>query len=826
MENVRQILPGLINRLPAGIRQLVPAQVGNVPLRPQGEQERQLSVQERLPMASVEDGVVFLKAEGAPSAVKVVEVLPINFRLKSPFERRQILRSFTEALNALKYPVQLRNHAEPLDLTGYIEGLEALAGRERSPFRKQALVQYADYIGALTHDKELVRRRFYLVLPYVGHVSNPTAGEIRKTLHQHALDMSERLHRCGLATMDLNDSELTNLYHALLRPDFLVEQRIIPQDLRADTFLNLVAPETLEFHADHFQMGDKLSRVLMVTGYREVVEEGWLSDLYSYSPQVAIIQHIEPTRADILQKDISNSLGEIAHQLAKGGMSPLEVKQAELKAKSGDYLLGQLASGSQQVLDFSMYVQITADSVTELNDLTRKMEGMLGGKAMKTRRTRHRTQQAFDTALPVCVNALRDSAAWQMPAETVASTFPFDHAELSHTWGILRGVNKFTKNAVIIDPYHPTLTNPHEVSIATTGGGKSIEMKATIDRSHSLWDRVFALDIEREYRQLCKARGGQWINLAPGAGNIINPMEIRPPAFLARDDDDAQETAGQPAREDTNPLLAAIQRQQALFGLMLPGLTEEEISWTEEAQFATYRAAGIDERTDVTRVPRDAWPHLGHLVAQLAEREQTLRLAVVLQRWTEGSLRGIINGQTTVDLNASFVVLDIHDLEGMQRAQPPILYAALTYLWDEIRRDRTQRKTLAVDEMGLLKENQQALWFLWMLSKRARKYGCRLKTATQQVADFLSAGYYAEAIIGNAETKVLGRQKETDLKALKALVPFSEEEQALLAGMAPEDKLLMVGSQRVLVEVTVSDEELMVYDQPAYMRRRGGGGQG
>lgn len=833
---LQQAIPRLVRQLPSGLRPYVPRQVGALRIQPSTEEERRQSVQDRLPVDRIDSGVVFLKPGTTPRAVKILEVLPINFRLRSPFERRQILRSFAEFLNALKFPVQLRNHAELLDLSSYLAAVRERAQKEKNFHRRHALVSYGDFLEAMTRNKELVRRRFFLVIPYTGYTTDPDPTIIRHTLYQHALDLSERLQRCGLSSYDLDDVALANLLHAVLRPAYAVEQRITPEDLTADFLLNLIAPDSLEFGRDHFMIGDKFSRLLMVTGYKEEVREGWLSDLYSYSPKVAVIQHIEPTAADTLQVDLSNSLGEIRHRLSKGGLSPLEAKQYELKEKSGDYLLSQLASGSQQVLDFSMYIQVMADSMAELNDLTRKMEGMLGGGRLKTRRTSHRTQQAFDTCLPVSLNRLKETAAWEMPAETVSSTFPFDHAELSHTYGVLRGINKFTRNAVILDSYHPYLTNPHEVAICTSGGGKTIEMKATLDRSHALGDRIFALDIEREYHRLCKARGGQWINLAPGAGNIINPMEIRPSALSpdgeADPDGDVEAmrqqlragVALQPPREDANPLLAAIQRQQTLFGLMLPSITEEQMAYVEEEQFEVYQQAGINEATDVGGVPRDAWPHLGHLAARLQGRAETRALGAQLRRWVDGSLQGIISGHSTVDLDSSFVVLGIHDLEGMPRAQPPILYAALTYLWDEIRRDRSERKTLAVDEMGLLKENQQALWFLWMLAKRARKYGCRLKCATQQVADFVKAGYYAEAIIGNAETKVLGRQKETDLIALKSLIPFSEQEVSLLSNTAPEDKLLMVGNQRVLITVECSLEELKVYDSKAYARKSGNGG--
>lgn len=819
-------LKRLIDRLPAPLRRQLPRQVGTVQLRPTEAQERRQSAQDRLPWTHVEPGIIWLKAHLPYRAMAILEVLPINFKLRSPFERRQILRAYTEALNSLKHPVEMRNHAERLDLTGYIGGLRETAQATANPIRRAHLEEHAEFITRLTHDKALVRRRFFLTLPYVGFTANPTPAEIRQSLLGNAQDLSERLQRCGLTVHPLGSVDIANHLHALLRPHVAIEQQITDEDLSRDTLLNLVAPDALDFGIDHTLIGDRLSRTLMVTHYRAEVQEGWLSDLYSYSPDVAVIQHLEPTTAETLQREISNSLGEIEHQLNKGGLSALEVKQKQLQQASADYLLSQLASGSQEVLDFSMYLQIAASSKAELDAATTKLERMLGGAGMRTRRPRYQSHQGFDTAMPGCWNRLKPATAWQLPAESVASTFPFDHAELSHATGILRGINKFTRNAVILDSYHPSLVNQHEVSIMTSGAGKTVEMKTNLDRSIKVAnERAFVLDIEREYYGWCQAHAGQWINLAPGAGHIINPLEIRPPARMPADaamERDIVESTAQglrPPVEHASHLLAGIQRQQTLWGLILPGLTETTLAFAEEAQYRTYLEAGIDEHLDLSILtPRD-WPHIGHLIPKLAANPHTEELGMCLRRWWDGALRGLIGGHTTVDLDSQLVLFDIHDLEGMPRAQPSVLFVALAYLWDEIRRDRMERKVLAIDELGLLKENPQALWFGWMISKRARKYSCRLKVATQQVADFVSAGPYAEAILNNAETKILGRQKEGDLAALRQLISFSEQEVDLLAKMPATEKLMLVGTQRVLVEVETSKEELRRIDYIAYLKR-------
>lgn len=814
--------PGLVRHLPDRLPWLGP-------IRPDEQERIRQSVQERLFDMRVEDGILWLSTG---HAVKLLEISPINIRLKSPFERKNILRAYTEVMNSLRYPVQVLNHAEPLNLTVYIASIQSLLEQEQHPVRRAVLGSYAAFVEHLTHNRNLVRRRFLKIIPYTGYTSKPTVSEIRGTLEGRAGDLKSLLERAGLLVHEIADVEIANVIHASLRPALAIDQQILPEDLQTSRFVDLVAPDYLEFPVEtpgYYRIGDLYARVLLVTAYKPEVREGWLSDLYRYHPQVSISQHKHPTAADELQKEISNSLGEIRHQLSKGNLSALEVKHAEIKEKSGDYLLTQLASGAEQVLDFSMYVQVTAPTVHELDDLSRKVEALMGAKGMKTRRPSHRSQEAFDCMLPWAINALKATTAYPMPTSAAASTFPYDNAELSHDSGILRGVNKYTKNVVIIDPYK--LVGPHEIALATTGAGKSVEMHVSLDREWAQGSRLFILDKEREYQHHTRARGGQWINLAPGAGNIINILEVRP-APLPPDhnpaDEEPQDGMAAPPAESANPLFAAIQRQQAILSYMLPDITDVELAYLEEAQLECYlKDAQIHHTTDFESVPRDAWPHIGHLAERLKSNPQCERLQKVLQRYVTGSLQGIFNGATSIDLDASWVCLDLFELEDLPQAQKPITVAALAYCWDEMRRDRTKRKTLAVDELGLFTDGQSgndyALWFLWMISKRGRKYGIRLKSATQQVADVLAAGRYAQALIGNAETKILGRQKETDLADLRKLIPFSDEEVSLLANMSREDKLLMVGTQRALITVEVSQEEAGTISKAfgEEMRRRG-----
>jgi type IV secretory pathway VirB4 component len=153
---------------------------------------------------------------------------------------------------------------------------------------------------------------------------------------------------------------------------------------------------------------------------------------------------------------------------------------------------------------------------------------------------------------------------------------------------------------------------------------------------------------------------------------------------------------------------------------------------------------------------------------------------------------------------------------------------AMTFLWDEVNRDWRERKILDIDELGILADSEDALQFVWKVSKSARRRQCRLQVATQDPADFLSgrnpaASKYALGIINNCATKVLGYLEPKALEQVAQVVNLSEAELTLISSMfgKPQEKLLIVGEQRAHVEIPASLEELRILDPKVYKERTG-----
>lgn len=102
--------------------------------------------------------------------VLLLEILPVNFRLKSENEQDYIIKCYEELLKILKSPFQITVMARKADISGHIKYMERHWEQETDPELKRQIRNYMAFAKEVSA-KGAVSRRFILALPYV-----PPAG--------------------------------------------------------------------------------------------------------------------------------------------------------------------------------------------------------------------------------------------------------------------------------------------------------------------------------------------------------------------------------------------------------------------------------------------------------------------------------------------------------------------------------------------------------------------------------------------------------------------------------------------------------------------------
>src|SRR6476660_2635347 len=92
------------------------------------------------------------------------------------------------------------------------------------------------------------------------------------------------------------------------------------------------------------------------------------------------------------------------------------------------------------------------------------------------------------------------------------------------------------------------------------------------------------------------------------------------------------------------------------------------------------------------------------------------------------------------------------------------------------------------------------------MARRVRKYYLGLVTINQQVAD-LSGNGHGKTILSNAAQVLLLKQKADTIDAATTRFRLTAEERQLLLGADKGEGLLLVGGNRIPIEVVASEAE-------------------
>lgn len=174
------------------------------------------SVQEWLPIKNIVNGVVITKDN---RLIKIVEVMPVNFHLKTPAEQQTIIYYFASYLKIAPRSLQIRVITQRLDLEGYLRTMRdyyASEDNDRCRTMIEDNISEVSYIAA----NEVTTHRFFIIFEYDPSMKarDKTVAAICQRLNEEA-DVARRyLDLCGLEVLDpeyVDNSILELLYEMI-----------------------------------------------------------------------------------------------------------------------------------------------------------------------------------------------------------------------------------------------------------------------------------------------------------------------------------------------------------------------------------------------------------------------------------------------------------------------------------------------------------------------------------------------------------------------------------------------------------------------------------
>lgn len=559
---------------------------------------------------------------------------------------------------------------------------------------------------------------------------------------------------------------------------------------------DFIAPSSLLFNGNNFQLGTRYARTYYVYGYPRQLYTGWLSSMVNLDEVLDLSMIIRPVDSQVvldnLRKKVSQLEAGIQIDSEKGRVRDPGKQAAVTDAEE---MRDKLQVGEERFFRFGLYFTIYAGSSEELEFVSHKVESLLGQQLIYSKPATAQQEQGLNATLPQFSDQLQIYR--NMNTGAISTSFPFTSADLSQDNGILYGINMHNSGLVIFDRF--SLENGNSVVFAKSGAGKSFTVKLEALRSMMFGTEVFIIDPENEYQKMCDAVGGAYVRLSLNSVTRINPFDL--PHVVDTDEADNALRSNLITLHGLLRLMMGGAVAETQGGTAVAALNPSEEADLDAALIETYAKAGItnDPLTHGSTPPTisdlyDTLLHMGGSGPQLAQR---------LRKYTSGTFAGIFSQQSNVNVDNQMVVFNIRDLEDELR--PVAMYIVLNYIWNKTKADK-RRRILIVDEAWQLMRYEDSANFLFSLAKRARKYDLGITTITQDVEDFM-ASRMGRAIVANASMQLLLKQSPTAVDVLSDVFKLSDEEKKRLSQFPVGQGLFFAGQNHVHIQVIASPTE-------------------
>jgi hypothetical protein len=174
-----------------------------------------------------------------------------------------------------------------------------------------------------------------------------------------------------------------------------------------------------------------------------------------------------------------------------------------------------------------------------------------------------------------------------------------------------------------------------------------------------------------------------------------------------------------------------------------------------------------------------------------------------LEKYIKGSLAGIFDAQSTININNKMTVFCTKNLEDILK--PIAYFIILDFVWTKIKKD-LKKRILIVEEAWNLLQREDSARFIYGVAKRARKYYLGLTTISQDVDEFLKSEY-GKAIVTNSSIQVLLKQHPAAIDIVADTFYLSEGEKRLLLAADKGEGLFFAGSNHVAIKSVASEAE-------------------
>lgn len=401
-----------------------------------------------LPVSQIRNGVIKTKDE---SYIKIIEILPINFLLRSASEKRNIIYSFTSYLKIAPPNLQFKILSKKADIKDYIEKIRREAEQETDERCRTLQEDYAKLLTQLG-TREAITRRFFLIFEYpLSGTKSVNERDMFLYLQSAVQTAKKYLAMCGNVVLEhKNETRFcVEVFYQLLNRDTslkaTLDERI--EKVRKHYILEngkesvaeipvteLIAPNSLNFKSYKYVIVDGVYHAYLYIPsgrYRSRVPAGWLSLLINAGEGIDI-------DVFFFRQDKNKSMERIGRRIRLNRSkikdtfdSNSDFDSLSESIQAGYYLKRGL-SGSEEFYYMSTLVTVTGHSARAVEWRSKEMIKLLNSQDIGVSRCLFGEEQGFLSSLPLlCLDKrIYERSKRNVLTSGAAACYPFTAYEI------------------------------------------------------------------------------------------------------------------------------------------------------------------------------------------------------------------------------------------------------------------------------------------------------------------------------------------------------------------------------------------------------------
>ncbi len=306
-------------------------------------------------------------------------------------------------------------------------------------------------------------------------------------------------------------------------------------------------------------------------------------------------------------------------------------------------------------------------------------------------------------------------------------------------------------------------SNYNAYLVATSGAGKSVFLNMLAFNSYARNDRIFIIDQDNSFINICDAVGGQYLALDPS-----KPISFNPFSGLKNNDRDS-------FAEDLEYLSRLI---------YMLGSSKNQDRALEDERLIKAKTQAIMEELFLSKGNAMEVTDIRDELAKVDDQRFRDFADQLRPFCKEGIYGKYFNGPCEFNIEKEFIVTEFKGLEGYDDLKDPLIMLLIYHINQlmYMSTDRKSRIQIIIDEAHrFLGKNPKMDDFIEQAYRRARKYGASAIIATQGFDDIYNAkdGGLSRAgtvIVNNSAYKIFMKQTETSVNMLIKSEVFSLSE--------------------------------------------------